>query len=80
MRYFMKKLFMATILGIFVLTGMSVMANSKLMMSHKKIKGAIQIAKCTDCHNAVTKIEKKKGQDYKAVLKTPSCAGAGCHK
>ena len=36
--------------------------------------------KCADCHNDTTKLEKKKGADYKALLKTPSCAGQGCHK
>lgn len=76
----MKKLLVAGVVGVFFMSAVALQANSKLLKSHKEVKGAITISKCADCHNDKTKLEKKKGVDYKALLKTPNCAGAGCHK
>ena len=76
----MNKLFAAVISGVLVLSAASLMANSKLLKAHKGYKGAKTISKCADCHNETTKLERKKGQDYKAIQTTSSCAGAGCHK
>jgi hypothetical protein len=59
----------------------SVFANAKLLTQHKAVtNGAKKITTCNDCHNPTTKIDKKKGANYKPVLKTKSCAGKGCHK
>ncbi len=58
----------------------SVFANAGLLTKHKGYTGAKKITNCNDCHAGAAKIEKKKGADYKKVLKTKSCAGKGCHK
>ncbi len=75
----MKKITALLITGIFLFTAASLMANVKLQNAHKAYKGAITITKCADCHNDKTKLEKKKGQNFKHLYKTPSCAGKGCH-
>lgn len=76
----MKKVLVAAVAGAFLLTAVSLQANTKLLKAHKEVKGKITIAKCADCHNDKTKLEKKKGLDFKALLKTPNCAAEGCHK
>ncbi len=76
----MNKFTAAFISGIVILSAITIMANTKLMTAHKAYKGARAITKCGDCHNNTTKLEKKKGQNYKALFKTASCAGQGCHK
>ncbi|PKL35419.1 MAG: hypothetical protein CVV44_21675 [Spirochaetae bacterium HGW-Spirochaetae-1] len=76
----MKKGIVVLTSCIFLFAAVSLFANGKLMTAHKNYKGFKVIAKCTDCHNTTTKLEKKKGQDFKALLKTANCAGAGCHK
>ena len=76
----MKKVFVLGVVGTFLLATVSLQANTKLMKLHKEVKGGIAITKCTDCHNDKTKLEKKKGADYKALLKTPDCSAQGCHK
>ncbi|HRZ27823.1 MAG TPA: hypothetical protein P5346_15790 [Spirochaetota bacterium] len=76
----MKKVTIALVCGMFVFTAAALFANAKLQTAHKGYKGFKAITKCADCHNDTTKLEKKKGADYKALLKTPSCAGQGCHK
>jgi len=73
-----------TVFITFVFVSLSVVslyANAKLLTQHKAVTdGAKKITSCNDCHNATTKVEKKKGINYKPVLKTKSCAGKGCHK
>ena len=78
----MKKHVMISIFTlVFVsFTVASVFANAKLLTAHKGYNGAKKITNCNDCHNAATKIDKKKGAAYKPVLKSKSCAGKGCHK
>lgn len=79
----MKKNFMK-MLVTFCFVSFSIVslnANAKFLAQHKAITdGAKKITTCNDCHNATTKIEKKKGTAYKPVLKSKSCAGKGCHK
>ncbi len=79
----MKKVKIAS-LSAFVLVAFSasmLFANPKLLTQHKAVTGADKkIASCNDCHNAKTRLEKKKGQNYKALFKTASCAAKGCHK
>jgi hypothetical protein len=76
----MRKITAALIFAMVVFSAASLFANAKLLTAHKGYKGFKAITKCADCHNDATKLEKKKGIDYKATLKTPNCSGQGCHK
>ncbi len=68
-------------LFVFCFASVALFANAKLLKQHKEVKGAAKkIATCNDCHNTKTKLEKKKGKNFKALYKTNSCNGAGCHK
>jgi len=58
----------------------TVFANAGLLTKHRGYTGAKKITNCNDCHAGAAKIEKKKGTNYKKVLKSKSCAGKGCHK
>lgn len=73
-----------TVIASFCLVAFGIVAvnaNPKLLTQHKAItNGDKKVASCNDCHNAVTKLEKKKGAAYKPLLKSKSCAGKGCHK
>jgi hypothetical protein len=76
----MKKFVAFLVSGIVLLSAISLMANAKLFSAHKGYTGFKAITKCNDCHNDTTKLEKKKGQNFKGILKSASCAGKGCHK
>jgi hypothetical protein len=80
MRCLMKKFVAFLVSGIVLLSAISLIANAKIFSAHKAYQGFKAITRCADCHNDETKLEKKKGQDYKGILKTASCAGKGCHK
>jgi hypothetical protein len=75
----MKKLITVLFAGAVVFSTLSLVANVDIFKKHKDLNGAVKIKSCNDCHNATTKLEKKKGQNYKALWKTRSCTGKGCH-
>ena len=72
--------FTATIALCFL--GISVYGNVDIFNQHKtfKSKGKILITSCKSCHNNDTKLDQKKGRDYKKLYKTRSCKAPGCHK
>jgi len=78
----MKKtaLVSASVFVIVAFTVVSLFANAKILKQHKEVKASKTVTKCADCHNDVTKLEKKKGTNYKPLYKTKSCSGDGCHK
>jgi len=57
----------------------NVIANPKIQQQHAGKKKDGKAVNCGYCHTA-NKIEKKKGQNVKALEKKPACLGAGCHQ
>lgn len=77
----MRKFYMfsATLLVIAAFSVASLMANPEIMKKHAgKSKGGKNV-NCIYCHTTA-KIEKKAGQNKKALEKKPECLGSGCHK
>ncbi len=57
----------------------NVMGNPEIQKKHSGKKKGDKAINCGYCHTA-NKIEKKKGQNVKALEKAPACLGPGCHK
>ena len=75
----MKKWFIGMI-TMSVLASSVLIADPKMNKAHKaKVKDGAKV-NCTYCHNSPGNIPKKRGQDIKALYKTKTCAGQGCHK
>jgi len=75
----MKKVFIA--LSLVVFFTVSAAATSKIFKEHKpRMKNGVKVVKkCSYCHNSVTKLKKKGGQNIKLIQKTSTCSGKGCH-
>ena len=79
----MKKFILISLSAFMLITlnNLNLYSNVKILQQHKAITDTSKkISSCNDCHNTTTKLEKKKGANYKALYKTASCAGKGCHK
>ena len=73
------QMFFAALLVIAAFSVANLMANPAIMKKHAgKSKGDKKV-NCAYCHNTA-KIEKKAGQDVKALEKNPACLGSGCHQ
>ena len=74
------KRYIAAIISITVLVGSFLAADPKMNKAHKGMtKDGVKV-NCNYCHKSPGNIPKKKGQDIKALYKTKTCAGEGCHK
>ncbi|MBN1496811.1 MAG: hypothetical protein JXA07_08590 [Spirochaetes bacterium] len=74
-------LFCSALVIVVAFSAASIMANPAIMKKHAGKKKDGKSVNCGYCHTAANgaKIEKKKGQNLKALEKHPTCVGAGCH-
>ena len=72
-------LFSTALLIITAFTAANLMANPEIMKKHAGKQKDGKNVNCAYCHTGA-KIEKKGGQDHKALEKKPQCQGSGCHQ